>query len=60
MGSEFAQQLAPIGRLQFHDLSEVSRASEAHRKVEAGIHVALSKVDEPTIKRRGTLTSCAE
>ena len=41
-----SQLLAPIGCLQFYRLGKVLRSGQALCKIEAGIDVALSDVDD--------------
>jgi hypothetical protein len=56
----FTELLLPIRCLQFHDLSKVLGPAQTRRKIEAGIDVTLSNVDEPAIQRHSTLTSRTE
>ena len=46
-----AELFAPIGRLQFHDLTEVLSACQALGEVEAGIYVPLGDVDDFAVER---------
>jgi hypothetical protein len=43
LSRQCAELLAPIGRLQFHDLGEVLSARQAVGQVEAGIQVAAGE-----------------
>ena len=43
----FTELLLPISCLQFHHLSKVLGPAQTRRKIEAGIDVTLSNVDEP-------------
>ena len=51
LSRQCAELLAPIGRLQFHDLGEVPGARQARGQVEAGIQVAPGDVDDFTVER---------
>ena len=48
---QFADLLAPIRCLQFDSLGKILRPRQPLRKTEAGIDIAPSDVDSPTIER---------
>ena len=56
----FTELLLPISCLQCHDVRKVLGPAQTRRKIEAGIDVTLSNVDEPAIQRHSTLTSRTE
>jgi hypothetical protein len=49
-----------MGHVQFDDPGEVLRPGQAVCKIEAGIDVALSNVDNLTVERHSALTGRAE
>src|SRR5262245_47175347 len=55
-----ADLVAPIGRLQLHGFGKVLCRRQALRKIEAGIDVALSNVDDLAVERDGALTDRVE
>ena len=51
LSRQCAELLAPIGRLQLHDLGEIPSARQARGQVAAGIQVAAGDVDDFTVER---------
>ena len=52
LGRQCAELLAPIGRLQSHDLGEVLSARQARRQVDTGIQIAAGDVNDFMVERR--------
>ena len=59
LSRQCAELLAPIGRLQFHDLGEALSARQARGQVEARIDIASGDVDDLAIERGSTLAGGA-